>query len=250
MAPRAASGSFFKAGGTLTPFDSPVKMTDPLPAEMLRSHSFTSGAKNPKTGWLAGPAAAKVGPAGERETGDSRSPKSSLKAGQGRGGEVTRGRAGWDAPPAETPGKLTGLRLQSGIRTPSIPAGITKSARRPRAGFVYSCRLGACGHGTERRAARSWSQDLFPTAAAFSVLLSTTWFLFYSCDFHPKSCLQKLSVCPLRVLLCPHPAPGLPFLPGGPTHLSSGAPFPSPPCLGSRSLSPRGTLPSPHHSLN
>lgn len=145
---------------------------------------------------------------------------------------MTRGRAGWDTPPAETPGKLTGLQVQSGIRTPSIPAGITKSARQPRAGFIYSCRLGACGHGTQRRAARSCSQDLFPTAAAFSVLLSTTWFLFYSCDFPSKSCVQKLSVCPLRVLSCPRPAPGLPFLPGDPTHLSSGAPFPSPPAWG------------------
>lgn len=60
---------FVQAGGTLAPSDSPVKMPDALPAEMPRSLSLTSGAKNPKTGWLSGPTLAKVGPAVERKTG-------------------------------------------------------------------------------------------------------------------------------------------------------------------------------------
>ena len=124
-------------------------------------------------------------------------------------------------PVAEMPGWLTGLTVWSVALTHSFPGGIMK--KHSWAWLLYSCHLLVRGYQLERWESRRWSQDLFPTAAAFSFyVFEHDFFLFFffnSCYFYSKIFLQ-LSVCHLRVLWCPYPAPTA-VLPAFPSSLGS-----------------------------
>ena len=140
-----------------------------------------------------------------------------------------------------------GLWVQSGTYYKGS-CGHRQEPRALSAPFIHSCRPVVCRYPLERQETQRWSWDLLPTAAAFSVFLSMTYFHFYSCDFYSKLCLQ-LSVCHLE---CFSVLIQLPLQCSWPSFLPLGTPSPSlqgllfPYLLTGRRSFPSRTLTSTH----